>query len=115
MSASYRAKRNRILSQAQGRGKGWAKRALRQLDDDYGARPLVQSGKAAGIALESGAVVCRKAPFRNQEQADARLEEIASAVFDQRERAPVRSYHCLTCGKWHLTSWSSLERRGPSV
>ena len=110
MSSGYSAKRMRIMQSGEGRGRGWMKRALKQLDEDFGVSVIKCNKKEVGYELESGAVICKKKTFKTLELAEAALNQI-HIVHDSRKHKPCRPYRCGYCNGWHLTSWLGINDR----
>lgn len=107
MSHGFQRQLARIIKDDK-RSRGWKKRAMKHLEDDYGARERRdRGGRAVGYELESGKVLCRKKSFKTLEAAEAALEQI-QLIELLTVKKPCRAYQCGACGKWHLTSWSEF-------
>lgn len=52
---------------------------------------------------------CKKTSFETKEDAEKKLNEIKS--LNNREKIPTRSYKCVSCGYYHLTSWSNKKQK----
>lgn len=105
MSGGYSAKLQRIIKSDE-RSRRWVKRALKQLNAEYGARQIERSKRPVAVELESGAVICRKKAFSTRERAEGALDQI-SLVGGLTTKKPCRVYECSQCRKWHLTSRST--------
>jgi hypothetical protein len=102
MSGGYSAKLQRIIKSDE-RSRRWVKRALKQLNAEFGARQIQRSKRPVAVELESGTIVCRKKSFKTRERAEQSLQQI-SLVGGLTTKTPCRVYECSACRKWHLTS-----------
>jgi hypothetical protein len=105
MAASgYERDRKRIYVESENRSKGWKKKALQRLDEDYDATPIHRNGKFVGIAQgEGGGIICKKKSFKTCEAAEVSLGQIGAWVGGNLK--PQRAYQCFHCDMWHLTHW----------
>ena len=112
MASGYEAKRMRIIKTQDGRGKSWAKKALRRLDEEFGAEEINCGNKRVGVELDSGKVICKKKTFKSVQAAESVLTQIALAAEGRPEGTPSRAYQCQHCNGWHLTSHAATGRNG---
>lgn len=105
MSAEkYQRDRKRIYVEADGRGLGWKKAALKRLNKEYEAEPIIRSNKIVGMMLHGEEVSCKKKAFETLALAQASLTQIHIIVDSEAAHLkPARAYVCDYCGKFHLT------------
>jgi hypothetical protein len=96
----------RILTAQDGRGRQWAKRALKRLDAEYSAEPEYRDGKRVAVVLESGKVLCAKKAFKTIDAANSALSQIQLAETSAKT-TPHWAYACPRCGLWHRTHAAS--------
>lgn len=103
--SEYKRERKRIYEEAEGRGRGFRKRALAKLDREFGVRHIKAAGRSVGVRFESGEVGCRKQRFESEGLAQDAIGQI-HRFRDTGHVKPHRAYQCLHCGYWHLTHWT---------
>jgi len=107
--SKYARDRKRIYQEAETRGIGWRKAALKRLNKEYGAQPIKCAGKVVGVRLdEDRGVICKKKAFKTMELAEAALDQIERYRLGEGIK-PCRIYSCQYCGKYHLTSMQNWQ------
>lgn len=105
-ASSYQRDRKRVYQEAEGRGRGFKKAALKRLDKEYGAETIRRGGKVVGIRLDDDSVICKKKSFATREAALDAMMQIAH-FRDTGHAKPQRAYSCPFCGQFHVTKKTS--------
>lgn len=77
-------------------------KALRHVEREAGAVPLIVRRRVIGWRLPDGAIVCVKRRCQTRNLADTDLRTMRGEFGGH--TTPARSYQCGLCKGWHLTS-----------